>query len=127
VPLISSHLVLLCFQLWRLSASHDERHEVAARGGGPALVGNFLQMVELNARSGRRTRRGRELRMQNIRPHAIYSQSQAHDLLVGKEAQGGSLVVPNDAGIAQDGLFRVTCLKRSNRKESGISFPFCQA
>jgi AraC family transcriptional regulator, transcriptional activator of pobA len=43
VPLISSHLLLLCFQLWRLSAS---------RGGGPALIGNFLQMVELHARSG---------------------------------------------------------------------------
>jgi AraC family transcriptional regulator, transcriptional activator of pobA len=52
VPLISSHLLLLCFQLWRLSTSHDERHEVAARGGGPVLVGNFLQTVELHARSG---------------------------------------------------------------------------
>jgi AraC family transcriptional activator of pobA len=50
--LISSHLLLLCLQLWRLSASHDERHEVAARGGGPALVGNFLQMVELHYRDG---------------------------------------------------------------------------
>jgi AraC family transcriptional activator of pobA len=45
-------LLLLCLQLWRLSASHDERHEVAARGGGPALVGNFLQMVELHYRDG---------------------------------------------------------------------------
>ena len=50
--LISSHLLLLCLQLWRLSASHDERHEAAARGGGPALVGNFLQMVELHYRDG---------------------------------------------------------------------------
>jgi AraC family transcriptional activator of pobA len=50
--LISSHLLLLCLQLWRLSASHDERHEMAARGGGPALVGNFLQMVELHYRDG---------------------------------------------------------------------------
>jgi AraC family transcriptional activator of pobA len=48
--LISSHLLLLCLQLLRLSASHDERHEMAARGGGPALVGNFLQMVELHYR-----------------------------------------------------------------------------
>jgi AraC family transcriptional activator of pobA len=50
--LISSHLLLLCLQLWRLSAPHDERDEVAARGGGPALVGNFLQMVELHYRDG---------------------------------------------------------------------------
>ena len=50
--LISSHLLLLCLQLWRLSASHDERDEMAARGGGPALVGNFLQMVELHYRDG---------------------------------------------------------------------------
>ena len=49
--LISSHLLLLCLQLWRLSASHDEPHEMAARGG-PALVGNFLQMVELHYRDG---------------------------------------------------------------------------
>jgi AraC family transcriptional regulator, transcriptional activator of pobA len=49
--LISSHLLLLCLQLWRLSASHDERDEMAARGG-PALVGNFLQMVELHYRDG---------------------------------------------------------------------------
>jgi AraC family transcriptional regulator, transcriptional activator of pobA len=49
--LISSHLLLLCLQLWRLSASHDERDEVAARGG-TALVGNFLQMVELHYRDG---------------------------------------------------------------------------
>ncbi|OCK59733.1 helix-turn-helix domain-containing protein [Bradyrhizobium sp. LMTR 3] len=49
--LIASHLLLLCLQLCRLSASHDERHEVAARGG-PALVGNFLQMVELHYRDG---------------------------------------------------------------------------
>jgi AraC family transcriptional activator of pobA len=50
--LISSHLLLLCLQLWRLSASHDEPQEMAARGGGPALVGNFLQMVELHYRDG---------------------------------------------------------------------------
>jgi AraC family transcriptional activator of pobA len=50
--LISSHLLLLCLQLWRLSASHDEPHEMAARGGGPALVGNFLQMIELHYRDG---------------------------------------------------------------------------
>jgi AraC family transcriptional activator of pobA len=50
--LISSHLLLLCLQLWRLSASHDERDEMAVRGGGPALVGNFLQMVELHYRDG---------------------------------------------------------------------------
>jgi hypothetical protein len=62
-----------------------------------------------------------------IRPHAIDSQSEARDLLVGKGALGGPFVFPNDTRIAQDGLFRITCLKRSNRKESGISFPFRQA
>jgi hypothetical protein len=72
-------------------------------------------------------RRGRELRMQNIRPNAIHSQSEARDLLAGKGPQGGPLVFPNDAGIAQDSLFRVTYLQRSNRKKSGISFPFRQA
>jgi hypothetical protein len=66
-------------------------------------------------------------RVQNIRPHAIHAQSEARDLLVGKGAQGGPPVFPNDTRIAQDGLFRITCLKRSNRKESGISFPFRQA
>jgi len=50
--LISSHLLLLCLQLWRLGAAHDAEDEVAARGGGPALVGNFLQMVELHYRDG---------------------------------------------------------------------------
>ena len=65
--------------------------------------------------------------MQNIRPHAIHSQSEARDLVVGKGTQGGSLVCPNDAGIAQDSLFRITWLKRSNRKETGVRFPFRQA
>jgi hypothetical protein len=62
-----------------------------------------------------------------IRPHAIDSQSEARDLLVGKGTQGGPLVFPNDTRIAQDSLFRVTYRTRSNRKESGISFPFRQA
>jgi len=77
--------------------------------------------------AGRPMRRGRELRMQNVRPHAIHSQSEARDLLAGKGAQGGPLVFRNDTRIAQDSLFRVTYLKRSNRKESGIGFPFRQA
>lgn len=50
--LIASHLLLLCLQLWRLGASHDERREAVARGGSAALVGNFLQMVELHYRDG---------------------------------------------------------------------------
>jgi AraC family transcriptional activator of pobA len=49
--LISSHWLLLCLQLHRLSAPQDDRDEAAARGG-PALVGNFLQMVELHYRDG---------------------------------------------------------------------------
>src|SRR4051795_1247119 len=70
------------------------------------------------------TRCGRKLRMQNVRPHAIHSQSEAHDLLVGEGTQGGPLVFPNDTRKAQDSLFRVACLTRSSRKESGIGFPF---
>jgi len=66
-------------------------------------------------------------RVQSIRPHAIRSQSEARDLLVGKRAQGDPLVFPNDTRIAQDRLFRVTYPTRSNREESGISFPFRQA
>jgi hypothetical protein len=66
-------------------------------------------------------------RVQNIRPHAIHSQSEARDLLVGKGTQGGPLVFPNDTRKAQDSRFRVICLTRSNRKESGIGFPFRQA
>src|ERR1700754_4544595 len=63
-------------------------------------------------------------RAQNIRPHAIHSQSEARDLFVGKGSLGGPFVFPNDTRIAQDSLFRVTNLKRSNRKESGIRLPF---
>ena len=77
--------------------------------------------------AGRPMRRGRELRMQNIRPHAIRSQSETRDLLLGKGAQGGPLIFPNDTRIAQDGVFSVTYLKRSNRKESGLMVPFRQA
>lgn len=62
--------------------------------------------------------------MQNIRPHAVRSQSEARDLLVGKGSQGCPPVSPNDTWIAQDGLFRVTYLSHSDRKESGIRLPF---
>ena len=48
---IGAHLLLLCLHLWRLGDSH-ERREAAARGGSAALVGNFLQMVELHYRDG---------------------------------------------------------------------------
>lgn len=61
---------------------------------------------------------------QNIWSHAIRSQSEARYLLVGKGALGGPFVFLNDTRIAQDSLFRVTSLKRSNRKESGIRLPF---
>jgi hypothetical protein len=76
--------------------------------------------------AGRPTRRGRELGAQNIRPHAIHSQSEARDLLARKGAQGGPLVIPNDTRIAQDSHFRVICLQHSDRKEPGISLPFRQ-
>ena len=66
-------------------------------------------------------------RVQNIRPHAIHAQSEARDLRIGEAAQGRPLVFPNDARIAQDSRFRVNYLKRSNRKESWISYPFRQA
>lgn len=50
--LLSSHLLLLCLELWRLAVSEHDEGEAAVRGGGPALVGNFLQMVELHYRDG---------------------------------------------------------------------------
>lgn len=50
--MISSHLLLLCLHLWRLGASRDDQDEAGVRGGGAALVGNFLQMVELHYRDG---------------------------------------------------------------------------
>jgi AraC family transcriptional activator of pobA len=49
--MIASHLLLVCLHLSRLGASHHEADE-AARGGGKALVGNFLQMIELHYRDG---------------------------------------------------------------------------
>ena len=49
--MIASHLLLLCLHLSRLGAAHDQADE-AARGGGKALVGNFLQMIELHYRDG---------------------------------------------------------------------------
>lgn len=48
---IASHLLLLCLHLSRLGAAHDAPDE-SARGGGKALVGNFLQMIELHYRDG---------------------------------------------------------------------------
>ena len=63
-------------------------------------------------------------RAQNIWPHTIRSQSEARDLLAGKESLRGPFVLPNDTRIAQDSLFRVSSLKRSNCKESGIRLPF---
>ena len=62
-------------------------------------------------------------RVRDIRPHAVHSQPETYDLLVGKGSQGGPPVFPNDTRIAQDSLFRVTSPKRSNRKESGIRLP----
>ncbi|MBI5261991.1 MAG: helix-turn-helix domain-containing protein [Bradyrhizobium sp.] len=48
--LISSHLLLLCLSLWRLGAPEEERE--GAPHGGPALVGNLLQLIELHYRDG---------------------------------------------------------------------------
>lgn len=50
--MISSQLLVMCLHLWRLGTSSDERDDAAGRGGGAALVGNFLQMVELHYRDG---------------------------------------------------------------------------
>lgn len=50
--LTSSHILLLCLYLWRLSTSDESVSETARRGDGPRLVGNFLQMVELHYRDG---------------------------------------------------------------------------
>jgi AraC family transcriptional activator of pobA len=49
--MIASHLLLLCLHLSRLGAAHEGADE-ATRGGGKALVGNFLQMIELHYRDG---------------------------------------------------------------------------
>jgi AraC family transcriptional regulator, transcriptional activator of pobA len=50
--MIASHLLLLCLHLSRLGAAREEPDEATSRGGGKALVGNFLQMVELHYRDG---------------------------------------------------------------------------
>jgi AraC family transcriptional activator of pobA len=49
--MVASHLLLLCLHLLRLGAAHEGADE-ATRGGGKALVGNFLQMIELHYRDG---------------------------------------------------------------------------
>jgi hypothetical protein len=98
------------------------------RLGTPACMGNPEPAPNLS--TGLATSIEKELaasytrRAQNIRPHAIHSQSEARDLLVGKGSLGGPFVFPNDTRIAQDSLFRVTSLKRSDRKESGVRLPF---
>ncbi|HWM84015.1 MAG TPA: helix-turn-helix domain-containing protein [Pseudolabrys sp.] len=50
--LLSSHLLLMCLHLWRATAHEETDDEAPARGDGPRLVGNFLQMVELHYRDG---------------------------------------------------------------------------
>lgn len=50
--MISSHVLLLCLHVWRLSTSDESAGEAVQRGDGPRLVGNFLQMVELHYRDG---------------------------------------------------------------------------
>ena len=52
MTMMSSHVLLLCLQLWRAAIPDDDVNEAAQRGGGPRLVGNFLQMVELHYRDG---------------------------------------------------------------------------
>ncbi len=63
-------------------------------------------------------------RAHNVWTHAIHFQPETHDLLVGKEPQGGPLVFLNDTRIAQDSLFRGTYVTRADRKESGIRLTF---
>jgi AraC family transcriptional activator of pobA len=46
--LVSSHLLLLVLALWRFAAAQDA--DVEAVRGGRALVGRFLQMIELHYR-----------------------------------------------------------------------------
>ena len=50
--LLSSHLLLTCLHLWRAAAPEAAENDTPARGDGPRLVGNFLQMVELHYRDG---------------------------------------------------------------------------
>jgi hypothetical protein len=72
--LISSHLLLLCLQLWRFSASHDERHEEAARGGGPApgrqFPANGRAALSRRLAGGALCRRARRHLRQTARPRS---------------------------------------------------------
>jgi AraC-like DNA-binding protein len=52
MTMASSHVLLLCLHLWRSVTLDESPSEVAQRGDGPRLVGNFLQLVELHYRDG---------------------------------------------------------------------------
>jgi AraC-like DNA-binding protein len=48
--MMSSHLLLVCLQLWRSVISEESADEALQRGDGPRLTGNFLQLIELHYR-----------------------------------------------------------------------------
>jgi AraC-like DNA-binding protein len=50
VTMMSSHLMLLCLNLWRCAISAEQPAAPTQRGDGPRLVGNFTQLVELHYR-----------------------------------------------------------------------------
>ncbi|UGV24776.1 helix-turn-helix domain-containing protein [Rhodopseudomonas boonkerdii] len=50
--MLSAHVLLMCLHLWRSLIAEEPVDDVALRGDGPRLVGNFMQMVELHYRDG---------------------------------------------------------------------------
>ncbi len=50
--MLSAHVLLMCLHLWRSLIAEEPVDDIALRGDGPRLVGNFLQMVELHYRDG---------------------------------------------------------------------------
>lgn len=52
ITMISSHLLLLCLNLWRSTRPDQHAGDRTERGDGPRLVGHFVQLVELHYRDG---------------------------------------------------------------------------
>src|ERR1700752_3924491 len=60
----------------------------------------------------------------HIRPHRTRSQSEPRDLLLGEGSPRASVVFANETGIAQDCLFRLMGIPRSNREEPEVRLAF---
>lgn len=52
MTMMSSQVLQLCIHLWRCASVDDADNDIALRGDGPRLIGNFLQLVELHYRDG---------------------------------------------------------------------------